>query len=108
MRQAGILAAAGLLALENVTRLQEDHGNAALIAERLRQVETFSVNPVATNIVIFDIAKTGKTPAQFSGELRMRDILANGISATEMRMVTHQNVTQAECLEAAEIAASLA
>jgi len=108
MRQAGILAAAGLLALENVTRLQEDHGNAALIAERLRQVETFSVNPVATNIVIFDIAKTGKTPAQFSGELRAKDILANGISATEMRMVTHQNVTQAECLEAAEIAASLA
>jgi len=108
MRQAGILAAAGLLALENVSRLQEDHTNAALIAERLRRAERFCVNPVATNIVIFDISKTGKTPAQFSDELRARGVLANGVSATEMRMVTHQNVTKDMCLEAADIAASLA
>jgi threonine aldolase len=108
MRQAGILAAAGLLALENVARLQEDHANAALIANRLRKAPSLAVNPVATNIVIFDIAKTGKTPGQFSDELRAKGILANGISATEMRMVTHQNVTESECLEAAEAAASLA
>jgi threonine aldolase len=108
MRQAGILAAAGLLALENVARLHEDHANAALIAERLRLESSLSVNPVATNIVIFDIAKTGKTPRQFSDELRAKDILANGVSATEMRMVTHQNVSKDACREAAEVAASIA
>jgi threonine aldolase len=108
MRQAGILAAAGLIAIQdNVARLHEDHANAAVIAERLSQVEIFSVNPVATNIVIFDIAKTGRTPEQFSDELRAKGVLANGVSATEMRMVTHQNVSRAQCLEAAEIAALL-
>jgi threonine aldolase len=109
MRQAGILAAAGLLALEeNVARLHEDHANAALIAESLRTVETLSVNPVATNIVIFNIAKTGLTPEAFSDELRAGGVLANGISATEMRMVTHLGVSREECLVAAEAAVTIA
>ena len=70
-------------------------------------MEIFSVNPAATNIVIFDIVKTGKTPEQFSDKLRAKGVLANGISTTEMRMVTHQNVTRSQCVEAAEMAASL-
>jgi len=109
MRQAGVLAAAGLLALEeNPARLHEDHANAALIADKLRTVETLSVNPVATNIVIFNIYKTGLMPAEFSERLRAEGIRANGISATEMRMVTHQNVSRAECLQAAEAAVAVA
>ena len=109
MRQAGILAAAGLLALEeNPARLHEDHANAALIADTLGGAESLAVNPVATNIVVFNIAKTGLTPEQFSGELRAEGVLANGISATEMRMVTHQNVSRQDCLEAAEFAVGVA
>ena len=109
MRQAGILAAAGLLALEeNPARLHEDHANAALIAATLTSVETISVNPVATNIVIFNIARTGLTPEQFSHQLRASGVWANGISATEMRMVTHQNVGRDQCLQAAETAARIA
>jgi threonine aldolase len=109
MRQAGILAAAGLLALEeNPARLQEDHANAALIAERLRGAEILTVSAVATNIVIFSVAQTGLTPKQFSDGLREQGVLANGINATEMRMVTHQNVTREECLRAAELVVTLA
>jgi threonine aldolase len=109
MRQAGILAAAGLVALEeNAERLLEDHENAALIAKTLRQAEGLAVNPVATNIVVFNIADSGFTPDQFSKELRSSGVWANGISATEMRMVTHQNVSREECLEAAEMAVALA
>lgn len=109
MRQSGILAAAALIALEEgPARLHEDHANAALIAQTLAAVKTLAVNPVATNIVIFDIARTGLTPAAFSERLRASGVLANGVSATEMRMVTHQNVTNAECLRAAAAAAEIA
>lgn len=109
MRQAGVLAAAGLLALhENPSRLLEDHANAVLIADTLRQSEALAVNPVATNIVVFNIAKTGLTPKQFSAELRASGVWANGISATEMRMVTHQNVSRSECLLGAEAALAVA
>ena len=109
MRQAGILAAAGLLALEhNVDRLAEDHANAALIADHLRSADNLTVNPVATNIVIFNIARTGMAPKEFSGALQEAGVLANGISATEMRMVTHMNVTREECVRAAEIAVATA
>lgn len=109
MRQAGVLAAAALIALEEGPgRLHEDHRNAALIADHLRSVETFAVNPVATNIVIFNIARSGLTPSQFGAELLAQGVLANGISSTEMRMVTHRDVGRDECIQAAEIAVSLA
>jgi threonine aldolase len=104
MRQAGILAAAGLIALEeSPARLCEDHENARLIADILQADPT----RVRTNIVIFDITKTGMTTPAFSAELRKRGVLANGINATHMRMVTHQNVTRAQCRQAAELAAGL-
>ncbi len=109
MRQAGVLAAAGLVAIEeNPARLHEDHANAGLIAETLRGARSLTINPVATNIVIFNIERTGLTPGQFSEELREQNVWANGISATEMRMVTHQNVTREECLVAAEAAIAVA
>ena len=104
MRQAGILAAAGLIALEeSPARLCQDHENARAIAEILQ------VDParVRTNIVIFDISKKGMSTAAFSAELRKRGVLANGINATHMRMVTHQNVTREQCRQAAEVAAAL-
>jgi threonine aldolase len=113
MRQAGILAAAGLLALEESPKhLEEDHRNARLLAEGAR-LPGIRIDPtrVQTNIVIFDIAGLGITTSEFSRQLKARGILANGISSTHMRMVTHLDVSREDCEHAAgvlgEVAAEL-
>jgi len=103
MRQAGILAAAGLIALEQMSaRLAEDHANATWLAQELSQIPGIAVDPahVQTNIVIFDIAATGHTPAQFSQKLKDRGVLMNGVSATAVRAVTHYDVDRAACAQA--------
>lgn len=95
MRQVGVLAAAGLLALEESPKLlAEDHANAKRLAEGVAELPGVKIDPerVQTNIVIFDISATGLTTAQFSAELKSRGVLANGISPREMRMVTHYDV----------------
>jgi threonine aldolase len=106
MRQAGILAAAGLVALEEMPeRLHEDHANAKLLAERLEIAPGIKLGaaPVQTNIVIFDIGQLGLTTAEFSGELNRRGVLANGVDSTHMRFVTHMDVTRAHCEKAAAV-----
>jgi threonine aldolase len=97
MRQVGVLAAAGLVALEKMTaRLEEDHANAQLLARGLAQIRDVKIDPerVQTNIVVFDIAGTGQTTAEFSAKLKQRGVLANGISPREMRMVTHKDISR--------------
>jgi threonine aldolase len=97
MRQVGVLAAAGLVALEQSPKvLIEDHANAKRLAEGLAELRGMKVDPerVQTNIVIFDIAETGLTTAQFAAELKSRGALANGVNAREMRMVTHYDVSR--------------
>jgi threonine aldolase len=97
MRQVGVLAAAGLIALEESPKiLVEDHANAKRLAEGLAELRGVSIDPerVQTNIVIFDIAATGMTTAQLSSELKSRGVLANGVNAREMRMVTHYDVNR--------------
>jgi threonine aldolase len=111
MRQAGVLAAAGLIALEKTPKLlHEDHRNAQLLAQRLAAIPGIDLDPatVQTNIVIFGIAQTGLTSAQFSEELKKRGVLANGINATHMRFVTHFDVTRSQCEQAAEAAETIA
>jgi threonine aldolase len=103
MRQAGVLAAAGLISLEKMPeRLHEDHANARYLAVELAGMRGISVNPalVHTNIVVFDIAGTGMNPPMLSAELKARGVLANGVSRTEMRMVTHYDVSRADCEDA--------
>lgn len=108
MRQAGILAAAGLIALEEMPlRLGEDHANARLIADGLAAVDGVVVSPVQTNIVIFDIAATGMTSREMSAALKERGIIANGVRSTSLRMVTHYDVTTSQCAEAVEVVRSL-
>lgn len=110
MRQAGILAAAGLLALEAMPgRLAEDHANARYLAERFSRIAGIQVDPakVQTNIVIFDIAGTGLTPAEFSQRLHAQGVRMNGVSATAVRAVTHCDVTRADCEAAAEAVATV-
>lgn len=96
MRQVGILAAAGLIALEEgPKRLHEDHENARRLAEGLADVDgvKIDVDSVVTNIVVFDISASGITSTELCRRLKEKDILAVGIDDRQMRMVTHLDVT---------------
>jgi threonine aldolase len=100
MRQAGVLAAAGLIALEESPKLlARDHENARFLAEGLSRITGISVDPkkVVTNIVIFDVSETGQTAAEISGALAKREILANPTEKFLIRMVTHYDVDRAAC-----------
>jgi threonine aldolase len=100
MRQAGILAAAGLIALEQgPKRLHEDHANAKFIAGKLAKVRGIRIDAtnVQTNILVFDIRGTGMTTAEFSRRLAEKNVLANGINPELMRFVTHLDVDRAAC-----------
>jgi len=106
MRQAGVLAAAALLALENgPTRLQEDHDNAKVLAERLSQVPGITLNPskVQTNIVIFGVKDSGMSSAEFLQRLSGLNVLAVHVDAERIRMVTHLDVARSD-IEAAAAA----
>ena len=110
MRQAGVLAAAGLIALEeSPARLEEDHKNARFLAGRLAQVPGIRIDPgtVRTNIVIFDLSAAGATAAELSRELETHGILANGVGEKRMRIVTHLDVSRADCERAADVLAEL-
>lgn len=96
MRQAGYLAAAGIFALENnINRLAEDHQHAREIAAALAKKDFIGkIMPVETNIVIFEVE--GRFSAKALEEkLKMYDILCIAISPTQVRMVTHLDVTNA-------------
>jgi threonine aldolase len=105
MRQAGILAAAGLIALEKMpARLQEDHDNARMLAEGLSQIRGIKIDPKKspTNILVFDISGTGMNTAELSQKLGAKNILANGINPEQMRFVTHLDVSREDCLRTLE------
>jgi threonine aldolase len=94
MRQAGYLAAAGIYALENnISRLAEDHLHAKQIANALLKKDFIStIMPVETNIIIFEV--TGSySPKEFCETLSKNNILCLPISATQVRMVTHLDVS---------------
>jgi threonine aldolase len=105
MRQVGVLAAAGLIALEDTPKhLPEDHRNARFLAEGLARIPGIHADPqkVATNIVIFDVSGTGQTSAEISARLKRRGVLINGVNERLMRAVTHYDVDRAACAEALE------
>ncbi|MEO8073275.1 MAG: GntG family PLP-dependent aldolase [Acidobacteriota bacterium] len=96
MRQVGILAAAGLIALEESPKLLAiDHENALRLAEGAANLKGVSVDAekVQTNIVIFDVSETGKTSAEVCVALKRNDILASPFG-TAIRMVTHYDVSR--------------
>ena len=95
MRQAGILAAAGIYALDNhVERLADDHTHAKMLADVVAAKEfTANVLPAETNIVIFDI-KENIQPKELVAKLKEKDILATAISPTQIRMVTHHDISR--------------
>ena len=104
MRQAGVLAAAGLIALEQMpARLHEDHANARLLAETLSHIEGVAIDPdtVETNIVIFRLTG-GMTAAELVTRLKARGILASTVGPDAVRLVTHRDVDRTACVTAAE------
>jgi threonine aldolase len=106
MRQAGVLAAAGLIALEaGPKRLHIDHDNAKSLASQLAEIPGITLNPakVQTNIVIFDLARSGRTSGEFLQELSKKRVLGVPVDNTRVRFVTHLDVTR-EQIEAAAAA----
>jgi threonine aldolase len=103
MRQAGILAAAGLIALtEMPKRLHEDHANARLLAEAVAGVEGVEIDlaTVETNIVIFTLKHGGA--AEFVGALKDRGVASSAIGTDRVRFVTHFDVSREDCERAAK------
>ncbi len=108
MRQAGVLAAPGLIALEEGPKhLAEDHANARYLAKGLAQIRGIRLDAgrVVTNILIFDISGTGMTSAEMSERLARASVLANGVGPSAIRMVTHRDVDREGCARALEAVA---
>ncbi|HET9178199.1 MAG TPA: GntG family PLP-dependent aldolase [Terriglobia bacterium] len=106
MRQAGILAAAGLVALEeSPTRLHIDHENAKFLAEGLAEIPGVEIDPakVVTNILFFDVSASGLTAREVSKRLAAQGVLANPTGASILRMVTHFDVDHAGCERALSV-----
>jgi threonine aldolase len=100
MRQVGVLAAAGIVALEKMTnRLGEDHEKARLLATGLARIPEIDIDPERspTNIVVYDIKRTGLTTEEMMARLKAHGVLATAIDSRRMRMVTHKDVAHAEC-----------
>jgi threonine aldolase len=96
MRQVGIIAAAGIYALEHhLERLKEDHQNAKRLGVGLKEFKGVSIDPrhVETNIVIFDIANAGMTAAQVAEAMKKEGVLIHAFAKTQIRLVTHLDVS---------------
>jgi len=99
LRQAGVIAAAGIVALEEmIDRLAEDHARAKRLAEGLARVDPNLVDPagVETNIVRLDFAKSGRRADAWVDALKAKGVLAGVWSPWQIRMVTHRHITDAD------------
>jgi threonine aldolase len=106
MRQAGVLGAAALIALEKMpARLQQDHDNAKLLAEGLAEIKGIKIDAkkVRTNILVFSIVATGMDTGEFSRKLGEKKVLAAGIDHEQMRFVTHNDVSREDCGKVLEV-----
>lgn len=102
MRQVGILAAAGLYALEHhYTRLAEDHDHARLLAERIAETPHVTVVPPETNIVLFDLAPPAPDAGEIVRRLATRGVLSSAFGPRRVRLVTHLEVGRSDCERAA-------
>jgi threonine aldolase len=111
MRQAGVLAAAGLIALHEMSkRLHEDHANSRLLAEAVAaepEVAEIDLETVQTNIVIFRLRfkdkANGGDAAAFTAALKQKGVLVSAIGPHSVRFVTHYDVDRVACERAAAI-----
>ena len=99
LRQAGILAAAGIVALDTmVDRLADDHANAKRLAEGLHAIEPSLIDPnaVASNILVLDLAASGHSSAEWAETLNKKGLWTRGNDTFRMRFVTHHHVSSAD------------
>ena len=102
MRQAGIIAAPGIIALEKmVDRLAEDHANARLLADGLAKVEGVDIDRTAvqTNIVAFGVRGLGLTSDQFVARIKGKGVLCGSADTFRVRMVTHRGIVKDDVLK---------
>ena len=110
MRQSGIIAAAGVYALEhNVERMAEDHANAKNLARRLAQIPGIDIDAsgVETNLVFFDVSATGKTSIEVMENLKAEGVYIGAPGPTRMRAVTHLGISENMVDEAANVIARI-
>ena len=111
MRQAGIIAAAGVYALEHhVERLAEDHANAKLLARGLSDIRGIKLGAAGepqTNILYFDVSGTGLSNVEFTKRLEQRGVSMSAIAGM-VRAVTHLDVSRADCERAVELCREVA
>jgi threonine aldolase len=110
MRQSGILAAAGLYALDhNLDRLAEDHANARLLAERLAELRDVELDlaTVQSNIVIFRMREGAPDAAAIVARAQEKGVLVSAFGARIVRAVTHLDVSRDQCREAADLLAEV-
>jgi threonine aldolase len=106
MRQAGILAAAGIVAIEQERdRLIEDHQNARLLAESIAQNPKIKINlqEVQTNIVRLDVSPSGHDAQTFQQLLKSRGLKAKAVSEKFIRMLTYREIGRQDILQASQI-----
>ncbi len=102
MRQAGVIAAAGIYALQNnIYRLAEDHIHARFLADEIRKIPGLKLQneQVDTNIVYFDVMERYTGP-ELSNKLAEAGVLANASGPNSLRFVTHLQITEEDCVEA--------
>jgi threonine aldolase len=103
MRQAGILAAAGLIAIEEMpSRLPGDHANARLIAEAIAPYVDIDLPSVQTNIVLFNLKNEGDASA-LATTLKSEGVLSSSIGTNAIRLVTHHQITRENCEKVAQV-----
>ena len=110
MRQAGILAAAGIYALERqVARLKTDHEHAKKLARQLQHISAILIAPqhVETNIVVFDIVDAHRSPAELVAALKEQGVLINALGGQSYRAVTHLHITEKQIDEAVAVFANV-
>ncbi|ODT43462.1 MAG: threonine aldolase [Nitrospira sp. SCN 59-13] len=110
MRQSGILAAAGLYALDHhIARLPEDHANAKRLAARLQQIPAVTIDPslVETNILFFDVHSPKISIPAFVAALKQKGVLINAVGGSTCRAVTHLDVSAKAIEQAADHVAHL-
>ncbi|MBC7233206.1 MAG: low-specificity L-threonine aldolase [Chloroflexi bacterium] len=106
MRQAGVLAAAGIVALEQmVDRLEEDHENARILAQGIAEIPGLGLDPktVRTNIVFFDFLDRRMTVEQFIAALQKEGVLILALGPNRLRAVTHYGIERADIERALQV-----
>ena len=108
MRQSGILAAAGLYALEhNLQRIADDHANARLLAERLGPCPAVRAAVPETNIVMIDLVRPGDSAATVLPTLAEAGVLLVPFGPVRLRAVTHLDVSRSDVARAADVIRSV-